>query len=133
MVFAVIEFERSGSSSMLWLVFAYLFHTLGELCISPVTLSFITKLAPAKYASLLMGVYFAATGLGNKVAGILGESASEFGEYSIFLGILIFTSVVGVIFIMFLKPLKTFTHGAEDNEREMLEQEEYELADPDIN
>ena len=133
MVFAVIEFERSGSSSMLWLVFAYLFHTLGELCISPVTLSFITKLAPAKYASLLMGVYFAATGLGNKVAGILGESASEFGEYSIFLGILIFTSVVGVIFIMFLKPLKRLTHGAEDNEREMLEQEEYELADPDIN
>ena len=133
MVFAVIEFEKSGSSSMLWLVFAYLFHTLGELCISPVTLSFITKLAPAKYASLLMGVYFAATGLGNKVAGILGESASEFGEYSIFLGILIFTSVVGVIFIMFLKPLKRLTHGAEDNEREMLEQEEYELADPDIN
>ena len=133
MVFAVMEFERSGSSSMLWLVFAYLFHTIGELCISPVTLSFITKLAPAKYASLLMGVYFAATGLGNKVAGILGESASEFGEYSVFLGILIFTSAVGVVFILVLKPLKRLTHGAEDNEREIMEQEEYELADPKIN
>jgi len=133
MVFAVMEFEKSGSSSMLWLVFAYLFHTLGELCISPVTLSFITKLAPVKYASLLMGVYFAATGLGNKVAGIIGESASEFGEYSVFLGILVFTSIIGVIFILALKPLKRLTHGAEDNEREILEQEEFELADPDIN
>jgi dipeptide/tripeptide permease len=40
-------------------------------------LSFITKLSPVKYASLMMGVYFAATGLGNKVAGIIGESASS--------------------------------------------------------
>ena len=55
---------------MIWLVLAYLFHTIGELCISPVALSFITKLAPVKYASLMMGVYFAATGLGNKVAGL---------------------------------------------------------------
>jgi POT family proton-dependent oligopeptide transporter len=45
---------------------AYLFHTIGELCLSPVALSFITKLSPVKYASLMMGVYFAATGLGNK-------------------------------------------------------------------
>ncbi len=80
-----------------------------------------------------MGVYFAATGLGNKVAGIIGESASEFGEYSVFLGILVFTSIIGVIFILALKPLKRLTHGAEDNEREILEQEEFELADPDIN
>jgi POT family proton-dependent oligopeptide transporter len=49
-----------------------------------------------KYASL-MGVYFAATGLGNKVAGIIGESASDLGEYSVFLGILIFT-VMGNIY-----------------------------------
>jgi POT family proton-dependent oligopeptide transporter len=51
---------------------------------SPVALSFITKLYPVKYASLMMGVYFAATGLGNKVAGIIGESASDLGEYSVF-------------------------------------------------
>jgi POT family proton-dependent oligopeptide transporter len=48
-----------------------------------VALSFITKLSPVKYA-LMMGVYFAATGLGNKVAGIIGESASDLGEYSVF-------------------------------------------------
>jgi dipeptide/tripeptide permease len=44
------------------------------------------KIIPVKYASLMMGVYFAATGLGNKVAGIIGESASDLGEYSVFLG-----------------------------------------------
>ncbi|MCD2257693.1 peptide MFS transporter [Psychroserpens luteolus] len=135
MVFAAMEFENDGSSSMLWLVLAYLFHTIGELCISPVALSFITKLAPVKYASLMMGVYFAATGLGNKVAGIVGESASEFGEYAIFLGILVFTVVIGALFIMLLKPLKRLTHGAEDNEREMHndETEGFELADPKLN
>jgi POT family proton-dependent oligopeptide transporter len=131
MVFAAMEFEKSGTSSMIWLVLAYLFHTLGELCISPVALSFITKLAPVKYASLMMGVYFAATGLGNKVAGIVGESASDFGEYTVFLGILVFTVVIGILFILMLKPLKRLTHGAEDNERDMRfdETEGFELAD----
>ena len=114
MVFASMEFEKNGSSAMTWLVLAYLFHTIGELCLSPVALSFITKLAPIKYASLMMGVYFAASGLGNKVAGIIGESASEYGEYSIFLGITIFTVIMGILFISILKPLKRLIHGAED-------------------
>lgn len=116
MVFAAMEFEKSGTSSMMWLVLAYFFHTIGELCLSPVALSFITKLAPAKYASLMMGVYFASSGLGNKVAGIVGEAASDFGDYTIFLGILVFTIVFGSLFILILKPLKRLTHGAEDNE-----------------
>jgi POT family proton-dependent oligopeptide transporter len=131
MVFAAMEFDKSGTSSMIWLVLAYLFHTIGELCISPVALSFITKLAPVKYASLMMGVYFAATGLGNKVAGIVGESASEFGELTIFSGIVIFTVIIGVLFIMILKPLKRLTHGAEESERVLKneEAEGFELAD----
>ncbi|MGB1121864.1 MAG: peptide MFS transporter, partial [Saprospiraceae bacterium] len=67
--------EPFGQSAMFWLVLAYLLHTIGELCASPVALSFITKLAPVKYASIMMGVYFAATGFGNKLAGSIGESA----------------------------------------------------------
>ncbi|WP_158845219.1 peptide MFS transporter [Algibacter sp. L1A34] len=131
MVFAALEFEESGTSSMIWLVLAYLFHTIGELCLSPVALSFITKLAPVKYASLMMGVYFAASGLGNKVAGIIGESASKFGELYIFSGIVLFTVVIGVLFIIILKPLKRLTHGAEESER-ILKNEEaegFELAE----
>ncbi len=131
MIFAASEYNTTGSSGMQWLVLAYLFHTIGELCSSPVALSFITKLAPVKYASLMMGVYFAATGLGNKVAGILGEKASVFGEYAIFSGIAIFTVVFGILVIIILKPLKRLTHGAEDNEKVMHsdEAEGFELAD----
>ena len=73
---ASIDIENHGDqAALILLILAYLFHTLGELCISPVALSFITKLAPIKYVSFMMGVYFAATGLGNKVAGAIGEAA----------------------------------------------------------
>ncbi|WP_111307992.1 peptide MFS transporter [Confluentibacter sediminis] len=129
MIFAASEYNAKGSSGMQWLILAYLFHTIGELCSSPVALSFITKLAPVKYASLMMGVYFAATGLGNKVAGVIGESASEFGEYAIFSGITIFTVLFGLLVILLLKPLKRLTHGAEDNERIIDEAEGFELTD----
>jgi len=114
MRFAAQEFEATGSSAMYWLILAYLFHTIGELCASPVALSFITKLAPVKYASFMMGAYFAATGLGNKVAGLIGESAEGAGEKAIFTGIVIFTVAVGLIVLALLKPLKRLTHGAED-------------------
>jgi POT family proton-dependent oligopeptide transporter len=61
-------------AALILLILAYLFHTIGELSASPVALSFITKVAPVKYVSIMMGVYFAATGLGNKVAGSIGEA-----------------------------------------------------------
>ena len=116
MTAAVAQFEAEGSSAMYWLVLAYLFHTIGELSMSPVALSFITKLAPVKYASIMMGVYFAMTGFGNKVAGLLGEAAAGLGEYAIFTGIAVFTMLFGILLIALLKPLKRLTHGAEDDE-----------------
>lgn len=119
MTAASAEFEVNGSSAMYWLVFAYLFHTIGELCASPVALSFITKLAPVKYGSIMMGLYFAMTGIGNKVAGLLGESAADLGEFVIFTGIAIFCVLFGLLIIVFLKKLKALTHGAEDHEVEM--------------
>ncbi len=113
---ASAEFETTGSSAMYWLVLAYLFHTVGELCISPVALSYITKLAPLKYASLMMGVYFAMTGFGNKLAGLLGESASTYGEFTIFTGIAIFCVAFGMVVLLFRKKLEVLTHGIEDTE-----------------
>ena len=104
----------SGKASLIFLILAYLFHTVGELCASPVALSYITKLAPAKYASIMMGVYFAATGFGNKVAGLLGEASAEAGELEIFTGIAIFCVIFGLIIMAMLKPLKRLAHGAED-------------------
>jgi proton-dependent oligopeptide transporter, POT family len=113
---ASMQYEEAGKSAMFWLVLAYLFHTVGELCASPVALSFITKLAPVKYASFMMGAYFAATGVGNKVAGLLGEASGEAGEMEIFTGIAIFCTVIGLIVLAMLKPLKRLTHGAEDKQ-----------------
>ncbi len=113
---ASLEFERTGSSAMYWLVLAYLFHTVGELCLSPVALSYITKLAPMKYGAIIMGVYFAITGLGNKLAGLLGESASTFGELTIFTGIAISCIIVGLLVLAVRKPLERLTHGVEDQE-----------------
>jgi len=113
---ASMEFERTGESAMYWLVLAYLFHTIGELCLSPVALSYITKLAPLKYGAIMMGVYFAITGLGNKLAGLLGESASKFGELTIFTGIAIFCIVIGLLVLLVRKPMERLTHGVEDIE-----------------
>ena len=83
MMFASKEasLEAFGKAAMFWVFLAYLFHTIGELCTSPVSLSFITKLAPVKYASIMMGIYFAATGFGNKLAGSIGE-ASQLEPFS---------------------------------------------------
>ena len=103
-------------SAMIWLVLAYLFHTIGELCASPVALSFITKLAPLKYASFMMGAYFAATGLGNKVAGLVGELSKNAGEFEVFTGIAVFCTIFGLLILAILKPLKRLTHGAEELE-----------------
>ncbi|MCV6628615.1 MAG: peptide MFS transporter [Flavobacteriaceae bacterium] len=122
--------EVVAKSGMQWLVLAYLFHTLGELCASPVALSFITKLAPERWMAFMMGAYFAATGLGNKVAGLLGESASELGEFTIFTGIAIFCTIFGILVILIIKPLKRLTHGAEDMEGTKNDETEgFELAD----
>ncbi len=66
--------EYGDRAALILLILAYLFHTIGELSASPVALSFITKVAPVKYVSIMMGVYFAATGLGNKIAGSIGEA-----------------------------------------------------------
>lgn len=133
MTAAAAQFNSEGASAMYWLVLAYLFHTVGELCLSPVALSYITKLAPLKYASLMMGVYFAMTGFGNKVAGLLGESASDLGEYTVFTGIAVFCVIFGLLVLLIRKRLEKLTHGAEDNEREFHDNEPFELADPNIN
>jgi len=130
MTAAAGQYDSTGSSAMYWLVLAYLFHTVGELCISPVALSYITKLAPVKYASLMMGVYFAMTGFGNKLAGLLGEASESLGEYTIFTGIAVFCVLFGLLVMVFRKKLEGLTHGAEDNERTMHEEAEgFELAD----
>ena len=112
-----VTYDASGNitqkSAMYWLLLAYLFHTIGELCASPVALSFITKLAPARWGAFMMGAYFAATGLGNKVAGLIGENASDVGDFETFTGITIFCTIFGILVVFIIKPLKRLVHNAE--------------------
>ena len=115
------EYEINGISGMHWLILAYLFHTIGELCASPVSLSFITKLAPERWMAFMMGAYFAATGLGNKLAGFVGKSAFDYGDFEIFTGIAVFCTIFGILVILVLKPLKRLTHGAEEIDEQMAE------------
>ena len=71
----------NGKVGMGWLVATYFLHTVGELCLSPVGLSTMTKLAPAKLLGLVMGIWFLAAALGNKVAGLMaGEFTSTDGH-----------------------------------------------------
>jgi len=114
---ATAQYEATGSSAMYWLVFAYLFHTIGELCLSPVALSYVTKLAPVKYASIMMGIYFAMTGFGSKLAGLLGEWSSSLGEYTIFTGIALTSVLLGFLVLMIRPRLEALTHGVEDEEK----------------
>lgn len=101
--------------SMIWLIFAYLFHTLGELCISPVGLSYVSKLVPPRMIAFMFGMWYLAIAIGNKLAGSLGgmiESVS--GKYSMSTFFLIFTIVpivAGVIVALLNPVVKKLMHG----------------------
>lgn len=110
---AALESQDGAKAMLIWLILSYLLQVIGELSISPVALSFITKLAPLKYASIMMGIYFAATGLGNKLAGLVGELATHAGELEVFTGIFIFCLLFGSLLLVFFKKLKALTHNAE--------------------
>jgi POT family proton-dependent oligopeptide transporter len=97
-----------------WLVTTYLLHTFGELCLSPVGLSSVTKLAPRKLVGQMMGVWFLATSLGNLLAGLL---ASEFnadntgGWPALYLKITILPVIAGVLLILLSRPVKRLMTG----------------------
>ncbi len=114
MVGAVYDQAASGKASMWWLVLAYFFHTTGELCISPVGLSMVTKLAPLRLASLMMGVWFLINFVANWLAGIIGSYAESLGELSIFAGLAITLFVFAAILWMLSGTLVRWMHGAED-------------------
>ncbi len=101
--------------SMLWLILAYLFHTLGELCLSPVGLSYVSKLVPARMIALMFGMWYLAIAIGNKLAAVLGGQIENITkEYSLSTFFLIFTIVplAAGVFVFALNPvLKKLMHG----------------------
>ena len=98
-------------ASLFWLCMAYLFHTLGELCISPVGLSMITKLAPVQFASLLMGVWFMSNFLANVLGGYVAAYVEVLGATQIFGAIAIFVISMGFILLAISGQLKRMMYG----------------------
>jgi len=78
--FQVKDIGVSGKIGVIWLIVMYLFHTLGELCLSPIGLSLVAKLAPVRFSSLLMGVWFLANAAGYALAGTLGALLPPTGD-----------------------------------------------------
>ena len=86
MIGAVLQAEAdpTGKASALWLVGMYLFHTIAELLLSPTGLSVVSRLAPVRYLSLMMGIWFGFSALANFIAGLIGSLVDEFGAAAIF-------------------------------------------------
>ena len=101
--------------SMMWMIVTYLLHTFGELCLSPVGLSSVTKLAPKKLAGQLMGTWFMGTALGNLIAGLAAGGFEGMGVSELFAAVAKVTGVAGVVLLIFAKPIRRLVGGAEDN------------------
>ncbi|UZH54229.1 MFS transporter [Salinimicrobium tongyeongense] len=118
--FGLLAFGSSGIAegakvSMIWLILAYLFHTLGELCLSPLGLSYVSKLVPARMIAFMFGMWYLAIAIGNKLAGSFGGMVDEITQqYSLSTFFLIFTVVpigAGVLVALLNPLLKKLMHG----------------------
>ena len=106
---------KTASVSMIWLILVYLFHTMGELCISPVGLSYVSKLVPARMIAFMFGVWYLAVAIGMKGAGKFGENVDKIANengISYFFWMLTIVSFVVAIFAIVMSPvIKRLMHG----------------------
>lgn len=106
---------QTASVSMIWLILVYFFHTMGELCISPVGLSYVSKLVPARMIAMMFGIWYLAIAIGMKGAAKFGENVDKIADengISYFFWILTFVSLaIGVISIAFQPVIKKLMHG----------------------
>ena len=109
--------DQSASVSIWWLIIAYWFHTMGELCVSPVGLSYVSKLAPMKFVGLMFGVWFLATAIANYLAGWTGsfidQISERFGLTSFFLIYTIIPILAGIAIWVLNGWMKKKMHGIE--------------------
>lgn len=106
---------QTASVSMVWLILVYFFHTMGELCTSPVGLSYVSKLVPGKMIAFMFGIWYLAVAIGNKIAGIFGENSTKIAEtdgISYFFWILTAVPVIlGLLSIVLTPVIKKLMHG----------------------
>jgi len=122
MVPGAIEAKRTGAALPHWLLLSYIFASWGELCVSPVGLSMVSKLAPARYASMFMGVWFFSSSMAYLVAGGLAASFGKDGALNLcygeaggladfFLLLGIVPAIVGIVALLMVPVLKKKMHG----------------------
>ena len=127
--FGVKGVDANIKVSMIWLISLYFIHTIGELCLSPIGLSMVSKLAPLRFSSLLMGTWFLANALANKFAGTLSSllppsagvdstapAKSLFGYeiatlYDFFFVFIIIAGIASIILFVLSKKLQKMMHG----------------------
>lgn len=121
--FAILAFGSMGiplgaktaSVSMVFLILAYYFHTMGELCVSPVGLSYVSKLAPIKLVGLMFGVWFVANFIANTLAGVTGSYidpiVEEYGMSTFFLIFTLVPLAAGIVMLLLNKTLLRMMHG----------------------
>jgi POT family proton-dependent oligopeptide transporter len=106
---------KTASVSMIWLILVYFFHTMGELCISPVALSYVSKLVPGRMIAMMFGVWYLAVAIGMKLAGVFGESSEAIAKtegLSYFFWLLTAIAIGLGVFSVALYPLvKKLMHG----------------------
>ena len=106
---------KTASVSIIWLILVYLFHTLGELCVSPVALSIISKLSPARMIAFMYGVYYLAVAIGMKLAGVFGENvdkvANENGISYFFWLLTGIAAALGIFSILMQPVIKKLMYG----------------------
>jgi POT family proton-dependent oligopeptide transporter len=95
-----------GAVSAGWLITTYLLHTIGELCLSPVGLSAMTKLAPMRYAGLMLGVWFLAASVGNFIGGNVAGLYDAFTTDQIFTAVTVFVLAACALMLLFVRPIK---------------------------
>ena len=106
---------KTASVSMIWLILVYFFHTMGELCISPVALSYVSKLVPGRMIAMMFGIWYLAVAIGMKLAGVFGEASEGIAKdqgLSYFFWILTAVAVgLGVISALLYPVIKKLMHG----------------------
>jgi proton-dependent oligopeptide transporter, POT family len=96
-----------------WLTLFYLFSVLGELCVSPVGLSYVTKVAPARYVAFLMGAWFLTNAAANKIAGGLAALGSQLSQAEFFTILFVMSLAAAVLLCACIPWLKRLTSGAD--------------------
>src|SRR5690554_2028557 len=105
----------TASVSMVWLIAAYFFHTTGELCLSPVGLSYVSKLSPKNLVGLIFGLWFASSAIanivGSQIGGLIDTISAKYSISIFFLIFAVLPGIAGVILLLLSKKLKKMMHG----------------------